>query len=291
MATSVRALSCFPTTTHSLALLRRSVPASQIPLHRSFHSSMPFLGKTSPILPNRVSSEISRPKEVLHRVLARSPLGSPVRSFLSQCRSPEAWNQVFQLANQHYELTSRRVTVNLAEKDRVSEIVARSGYNLLEIQNPDGSKKLIDVFRLTPNVGKDVQKLVGKVLQHLRFMETPGCLISPFGRKIDVRKLPPEYRLEMGENGQIILNGLQVETGFLSCSVNPKDLTPFSSTTIVRVLQLRQKIFFFDDDSIQKTDSAIPIIPLEKHPFKITLNWPNAEIRNGLGKALKLFNP
>lgn len=179
-----------------------------------------------------------------------------VRHYCSQTAG--LWQDVFNIANTR--LQNRSVKIEFANLP-ISLPLKTRGFRLLEIHSKKGQEP-IDVFRLpSTDMIKTAEKLVQKVTQHLDARDTPGILVSPFGRKLDIRGLSLNRRIHMNESdGSLSINGQKITLDFEGCSVQNEDRNPLSSLTICRAIENEGCIEFFDDENIEVPSDPIPIL-------------------------------
>lgn len=188
---------------------------------------------------------------------------------LSTTSNDNKWLEIAELAN--LKLTQYGIVVKESTLP-LSPILVRYGYRLLAIYS-NGSEKPIDIFSISTQTAENLTR---KVEQHLQAEKVSRILISPLGRKVDVREVSS---LTMGRDGSIFFNGCKIRPNFQSCSVQENDKTPFSSCTIIRAVEGKDgKIEFFDDADADP-DAKSPIAIFDPRETILSLSYPSDERR------------
>lgn len=202
---------------------------------------------------------------------------SNVRCLSTSFDNKKSWIEIVELANQkliQHQLTVRKSTLPLSSK------LTMQGYFLLEICSNGFTKKKepIDIFKASFSLSQSqiVENLVRKVEQHLQARKEPGILISPLGRKIDVKEVSS---LTMDENGSMFFNNRKIRLSFPSCSLQENDKTFFSSCTIIRAIKTNDGQIEFFDDADADPDVGSPIATLDTKEAILSLSYPSDERR------------
>jgi hypothetical protein len=178
--------------------------------------------------------------------------------------SDNKWIEIAALANlklAQYGIVVKESTLPLSPK------LVKCGYRLLEICS-NGSEKPIDIFNSSSQTAED---LVRKSKQHIEAEKTSGILISPLGRKVDVRKVSS---LTMGKDGSIFFNDWKVRPNFLGC-VQENDKIPFSSCTIIRAVEGKDGEIEFFDEADADPGAKSPTATLNPRGAILSLSYPS----------------
>ncbi len=189
-----------------------------------------------------------------------------VRRFCSQ--TTDLWKDVFKEANTR--LINKHVKIEFSNLP-ISQSLKTRGYRLLEIHTENG-REPIDVFRVPPTDWMATAgKLIQKATQHLNSRNTPGILISRYGKKLDIRGLSPNRRIQMDKiDGSLLINDRKITVDFMSCSTQDEDRDPISSLTICRAVENLECVEFFDDENIENPLEQIPLlVDIETSPRMI----------------------
>lgn len=164
-------------------------------------------------------------------------------------RLTESWLPIIRASNE--VLHAQKLNVSFSQVFSTPPGLVNKNYELLDLVylEQGGKREPIDIFSINSlaSLSSRVSGLVFKVEEHIKSKENPQILISPSGRKLNVKLLESMNNpIQMDRDGTLKFKGSSVKVIFRSSCVVEGDKNPLSSCSVVQAIPCGGRIYFVD---------------------------------------------